>query len=348
MIENTQDALEHKVLSCFARGGERYDDAYWRVLLPYCCGSDSIVVYDELIAKGFISNNYKCFLTKKGLDRLRDMDDLEYKESDAEIEEDEKCALQTCLRSTISSDTPIFRYIHIDNFYRMLEQGENALAHFSKWEDPFEGYIFKGVTLGLDKKFLDLHTIYSTYYGQCWTLDGDESDMRWRACGARGTVVRIESTVGMLFESLRQIEPKNYLHISVKLGCVEYRPENELLSAVSNKSISEIVDGHSDPKPGDLLFWKRKEFESEKEFRIVLDATSYRDYRNGTNLKFLNGMAVYKVPFEMIVKSVLVDPCMSQGNFDQLLCRMKIHNPNSTIAVTQSTLFKWPNFRASM
>lgn len=353
MVENQYASEAQAILSCISRDNDGQDDAYWRMSLPCCCDAENVIeIYEKLISDGLIAVAQTCCLTKKGRQRLRELDDLEFEESENDLAENEKKAFDACLRTvdgaSINKETAIYRYMCLGNFYRMLDDGENALAHLSKWEDPFEGYVFKGKTLGLGKEFVDLHRIFSTYYGQCWTLDGDETDMRWRACGARGTLVRIESTVGQLFESLKRIEPKNRLHVAFKMGKVEYKPENELINLVQGKSIGEFLHDKGDTRPLDILFIKRKEFESEDEFRIIIDVSAYRDYRNGTNLNFKNGMAIYKVPIESIVTSVLADPCMPSGDFDHLQCRMAIHNSKSRINLAKSNLFNWPNFKMTI
>lgn len=257
--------------------------------------------------------------------------------ADVETDTFGKCNLS----SDLSKDTPIFRYLTEDNFYRLLDDEENALAHFSKWEDPFEGFLFKGVAvLPGCKEFADLHNLYSDYYGQCWTLDGTESDMRWRAnaCGVRGHIVRIESSVGMLFESLKAIVQKEWLSVCCKMGKIEYENEQSISELMENVKLIEEVNN----SPSALLFVKRKEFESEKEFRIVLDAASFRDSSRKTGVSFKNGMLKYNVEFESLVKSVLADPCMSRGDFDHLVCRVCLKAPQ--IRVEQSTLFRWPSF----
>lgn len=352
-MDKNNESTVREILSCISRANARWDDGYWRQYLPYCCNDKNVIeIYDEVVSKGLIVINPTCCLTELGENRLRELDDFEFKENEDELAEKEKGAFSACLRTIdgtqVDSETPIYRYLSLANFYRMLDGGENALAHLSKWEDPFEGYIFKGATFGLDKELVDLRQIYSAYYGQCWTLDEAETDLRWRACGARGSLVRIGSTVGRLFESLHSIEPKNRLHVAVKMGKVEYKPEQELISFVQGKSIGEILQNQGDTRPLDFFFVKRKEFASEDEFRIILDVTAYWDYRNGTNLNFKNGMAIYKVPIESIVTSVLADPCMSRGDFDHLQCRMQIHNRKSQITLEKSKLFNWPSFRMSI
>ena len=252
---------------------------------------------------------------------------------------------QTCNLSDLNTDTPIFRYVTVDNFYRLLDDEENALAHFSKWEDPFEGFLFKGVAvLSGTKEFVDLHNLYSDYYGQCWTLDGTESDMRWRAsaCGTRGHLVRIESTIGSLFDSLKLIVSTDWFPVCCRMGQVEYKDEQEIRKLMRSVNLIDEIKA----APSSLLFVKRKEFESEMEFRVVLDVAPCKDPYKAkdiiTGISFGNGMAKYKVGFESLVKSVLADPCMARGDFDQLVCRMCQKAPQ--IHVEQSALFQWPNF----
>lgn len=349
MIEDKCEILKLKVLSTIKNATESHSVDYWKNdwLKRVCFGKtysqeDVISVIDSLVADGCLANESYCVVTKSGENMLKKLKSTSFAGTEAELADNEVDAFNKCNRPPeLGAETPIFRYISVENFYRLLEDGENALAHFSRWDDPFEGFVFKGMAfLSETKEFVDLHDLYSDYYGQCWTLDGAESDMRWRACacGTRGHLVRIESTVGKLFDGLKSIEPKNRLHVACRIGKVKYEDEQWIRERMENVNLIEEIKN----EPSELLFIKRKEFESENEFRIVLDVKQYKDHPQWTNLSFKNGMAVYKVQFDSLVKSILADPCMPRHDFEHLLCRMR--QKPSQVKVEQSTLFQWPNF----
>ena len=349
MIANNKKELKLKVISCIDDATEPHSIDYWREDLGQRISfgknhsqEDVNAVIDSLVSDGSLANESYCVVTKSGEEELMKSNDLLFAETESELAINEADAFNECNWSPeLGAETPIFRYVSVENFYRMLDDEENALAHFSKWDDPFEGFLFKGMAvLAGCKEFVDLHNLYSDYYGQCWTLDDSESEMRWRACacGTRGQLVRIESTVGRLFESLKQIVPKDWLTVCCKVGKVEYVAEQSIIELM--KQIDLITEAKNPPST--LLFIKRKEFESEKEFRIVLDATPFKCHSTITGVSFKNGMVKYDVKFDSLVKSVLADPCMPRGDFDQLACRMCQKVPQ--IRVEQSTLFQWPFF----
>ena len=60
-------------------------------------------------------------------DLTRDLQDLLDSESQGKVDE----------------TTYVYRYMPSDRFIDMLENRINTFAHISKWDDPFEGFIFK-------------------------------------------------------------------------------------------------------------------------------------------------------------------------------------------------------------
>lgn len=110
-------------------------------------------------------------------------------------------------------DTPIFRYVPVDRFLEMVEDGANTLSHLSLWEDPFEAFLIRsavreGEAYGQEGTVQSYYDLYKGIYGQSWTLKEDESDVFWRAYGKRGETVRISSTIGRLCKG------RNHLRIT--------------------------------------------------------------------------------------------------------------------------------------
>lgn len=339
---NTTDENKARILESIFTSLERRTTAYWREWSVPLFGDEAEGLIDSMLGKELAEENGLCIITPDGDKLLASLHQEEYKDSEEELAEKEKGGIANILRDGVSPDTPIFRYMDIDNFYRLLDSGKNALAHISKWEDPFEGFVFKGEIHSPDLKAdIDLIQIYSLYYGQCWTLEPYESDMRWRACGQRGRLVRISSTPKQVYDSLRSILPQNRLHCSCQMGTVQYEDESEIKDLMTREKRGDII---SDNKVAeDLLFVKRREFEEEKEFRIILNVAHYK---LNSNLKLENGMASYEFDFCKCVNQVLADPCMTNHDFNHLRCRVAMKCPS--LPIERSTLFNWPDFHSEL
>ena len=76
---------------------------------------------------------------------------IDAEENDLKTRNDCKDPLQY---PEIGDNTPIYRYVTSKTFLSMIErckrfdsncvEGENWLSHISRWEDPFEGLVFRG------------------------------------------------------------------------------------------------------------------------------------------------------------------------------------------------------------
>lgn len=331
---------------------ESYVSSYW--------GVDGIRVFRKLQTAGFVQNGEIAQLTPLGSNEIKKREESESKDMECELAEAEKDAFKTCLidwtqdysfaeSNSVSSNTKIWRYIGINTFYKMLESGTNAFSHISKWEDPFEGFIFKCSQIMLAGAPVDLHYVYKNYYGQCWTLDGRESDFRWRAYGNRGRMLRIQTTVGKLFDSLKSITPANRLHTACRMGCVVYKDSTSFEKTIDEIRKKDAINSNG-LAPNHLFFIKRNEFKEEDEFRVVLNVVPFlheRDLMDGNNVNDLDlhdGRAAYKTSVLDLIDEILIDPRMNQNMVDHLMCRVAIADKKMKgLIPRQSDLFKWPN-----
>ena len=329
---------------------ESYVSSYW--------GVDGIRTLRKLQAEGFVKKGTRAQLTSLGSDEIKKREESESEDVECELAEAEKNAFKTCLidwtqdfssAKSVSSNTKIWRYIGINTFYKMLESGTNAFSHISKWEDPFEGFIFKCSQIMLDGAPVDLHYVYKNYYGQCWTLDGRESDFRWRAYGNRGRMLRIQTTVGKLFDSLKSITPANRLHTACRMGCVVYKDSTSFKKEIDEIGNKDVINSNG-LTPDRLLFIKRNEFKEEDEFRVVLNVVPFlheralKDGNNVNDLDLHDGQAAYKTSVLDLIDEILIDPCMNQNMVDHLMCRVAIADKKMKgLIPRQSDLFKWPN-----
>ena len=240
-------------------------------------------------------------------------------------------------------DTPIYRYISAERYFELIEKRENSFSHISMWEDPYEAFLLRTAAdsaeqAGDEEAEKSVYDKYKFFYGQCWTICGDESDLRWRACGARGMVVRIKTTIKKLLESL-PCDEKSSGPSFTAAGFVKYAKNQKAFDRlITRKNIQKILN--DDCARMEMFFQKRKEFESEQEFRVIIESNdTILDREGDKDGRFLK----FKIDPAVLVEEVLVDPCMSHREYEQLICRTR-HRYHE-IKIKQSGLFKWPRFR---
>ena len=249
-------------------------------------------------------------------DLTRDLQDLLDSESQGKVDE----------------TTYVYRYMPSDRFIDMLENRINTFAHISKWDDPFEGFIFKSAIPYYSEQpevATNLSSLYASCYGQCWTLEEKESDLRWRAYCPNGNGVRIRTTVG----TLKQLMPN-------------YALDSRLLSGmVSYSGVPSVIHGNTMLNVARLLFVKHRHFDIEKEYRLIgfvgkADRDLIRKHQSKFCCRsgFLQGPLDNKL-FEGIDSEILADPRMSERELDQLRCRLI--QADFTTEIKQSDVYRW-------
>lgn len=168
----------------------------------------------------------------------------------------------------------VWRYMDLPRFIGLLQSKSLYLARADTLEDPFEGHgtqmnrLRDEATIAEVLSYPDsnqaagdslrrlfrnsVQTLRQSMYVSCWCSGDTEKDTMWKAYGGDGVVV--QSTYDKLRENLPGIGPNH--ERSTYIGCVRY------------------LDYHgSDWIPQGYVFFpfihKRKEFEEEKEVRII-------------------------------------------------------------------------------
>ena len=96
----------------------------------------------------------------------------------------------------VDRETKFFRYLPVDRYLELIEEGFNTLTHLTLWEDPYEAFILRaGITYHNGNKSEDIYNVFKNVYGQSWTLRKEESDVIWRAMVKRGDGVRIQAVL---------------------------------------------------------------------------------------------------------------------------------------------------------
>ena len=241
---------------------------------------------------------------------------------------------------------PIFRYMPADRYYELIEDRYIALTHVSNWEDPYEGFIYRG-GIGANNGLADgIYDLFKSVYGQSWTAEGKEFDVLWRAMakGTRGGLVRIQTTVRKLAECLlQQVKPSAISGKGLmRIARIEYKDEAKFNDALNQDNLVRLLNGDEERRLG-FLFFKRKEFELEREVRVAVladdDCINRSECKRGDLLKF-------KVDPGKLIEDVLVDPCMGRRDYERLVCRTKFAVPELSLdKIKKSKLFDWPVIR---
>jgi len=237
-----------------------------------------------------------------------------------------------CCSSKLDRETKIFRYLPVDRYLELIEEGFNALTHLTLWEDPYEAFILRaGITYLNGDKREDIYNVFKNVYGQSWTLREEESDVIWRAMVKRGDGVRIQTTVGKLANSLRLSKGNN-----TRIEPVTYVDKARFDALLICDELNQAVNGDVDDKLS-FFFMKRNEFSLEDEVRVIaIPDESELDKENckkGHLLKFHIETADF-------IEDVLADPMMDRRKYEQMVCRTR--HVSQQINIRMSELFSWP------
>ncbi len=202
------------------------------------------------------------------------------------------------------------------------------LPRVSKWEDPYELFLFKQIYLDSSGNPIDTMTEANRIYGQCWTSARD-SDALWRIYSPDRMSVRIKTTVQNIKKLADNAMGKG---LYVKPCYVTYKSNNDLGNYI--KSITTLP---SNDNLIESLFVKRNSFEHEKEYRIIAWRADFDE-----NNKPVPACPDYiEIPFpDDFIQEVYLDPRLSQDEVAMLKSALSLRL-GGKCPVSQSTLYKF-------
>ena len=187
----------------------------------------------------------------------------------------------------IQKDTPIYRYMGLEEFHCLMN-GTLRLTCPFKWVeadggDRWENVLFQ-TKIYRDEKQIDTETDGRKTYVHCWT-HVPESDAMWRLYGGDRSV-KICTTAGKLLGAAYNAIPlgKN-LSILFKIGKVAYLPEKQIKAFFSEKH--RVVDNIRSHHESMMI--KRDFYSHENEVRLVaydFDDRNRLAEKERHNLKF--------------------------------------------------------------
>jgi hypothetical protein len=130
----------------------------------------------------------------------------------------------------------------------------------------------------------------------------------------------------------------------MKIGRIEYKSEAEFCEMLSTENIETLINNADADRQLDFLFFKRSEFEAEKEIRLAVFADRSCVDRSKCNR---GDLLKFDVDPGELIESVLADPCMDRRKYEQLICRTKFAMSDEVgiDIIGKSQLFNWPVVR---
>lgn len=231
----------------------------------------------------------------------------------------------------VDLDTPVYRVYAIHWLIELFRMRQNTLVKPASWDDPFENLIFKQTATLKNGQLLDFSEMHEHFYGQCWTLNSDETDAQWRIYSPDKRGVRVKTTLRKLFDSFYNLDYK-WAMISFYLGKVMYETENELRAHFEDPTVLQdtLLGGSNNPVK--TLLYKRKAFEHEKEIRLIyqgnkeFDDLSRRVYKYDIDPPSLLDELVFDPRFNEEEYTVYEKHFRSEG-FEKLISKSTLYEP---------------------
>ncbi len=235
----------------------------------------------------------------------------------------------------VNVEQAIYRVMPVERLLQLINDKRNILVNPSKWDDPFENFFLKskfsynGMSVGVDQ-------LESEIFGQCWTLNEQETDALWRIYSPNKDGVRLKSTLSNVITPLINQNQVDYYN-KVYIGKVEYVHEGELENTMRNAIIdSAKFIFNNGQMIINSLFIKREAFEHENEVRVI--------YRGKPNL--VGGIHGYNINPHEFIQELLFDPRMDQNLYKR--CSDHLAGKLTNCPIAQSTLYRIPDFNINL
>jgi hypothetical protein len=204
----------------------------------------------------------------------------------------------------------MYKYIQLEFVLKMLETKVLRLDNIKKWEDVYENFVDKEDINLLNSSREEM--IPTVYYGQSWTIR-EESDAMWRIYSNTGSAVRVKTVYPLLYCALADWNKKYKDDIIwPTIDYVNYADEDEINRWLQSNSPMNYWAFGELQREG--LFVKRREFEHEKEVRVIMQ--THKEEKDYIEIDF----DPYKV-----FREIVIDPRVSEDEFtrqrDNLIAR---------------------------
>lgn len=232
-------------------------------------------------------------------------------------------------------DTPIYRVYPIDRLTQVFNDKKNTLVKPLMWDDPFENLVFQQTATLTNGQTVLFDSIREKFYGQCWTLNTEETDALWRIYSPNKDGVRVKTTLRKLFDNFYDPTYK-WAMISFYIGKINYETTAQIQTFFEDPNNLEMIFDTSGAGSVQTLLVKRTEFIHENEVRLIYSANSETEDTSER---------IYQYNFDpnLIIDELLFDP-----RFDDTLFATKKTEfiaLGFTKAIEKSKLYHVPNFK---
>lgn len=232
------------------------------------------------------------------------------------------------VNSIQSKEEYVYRFLPLRYFLQLLDNRSLFFPRVSTWEDPYELFLFKQRFIDTKGMPINVLSLSENIFGQCWTTQRD-SDALWRIYSPDLMSVRIKTTVSRITSFIEKNQENGLL---IKSGMVDYQAQNQIeawLKSLLPSSINAIP-------LIDSLFIKRNSFAHEKEFRIIIWKTDFKEYGTyESNSKYIN----LPIDPQKFILEVNLDPRLSQEEVNLWKPAISLRL-GSSCRVSQSRLYQ--------
>jgi len=216
-------------------------------------------------------------------------------------------------------DKKIYRVMPVHRLFELFESKRIALVQPSKWDDPFENLLLKGMIEGIFEKFPESTVFRNFIYGQCWTTHR-ETDAMWRIYSQDKSGVKIRCSIRNLLSSITEFNT-DFRNDGIFIGKVDYLPQKTIFSRLS--SITDIY-GREAAKS---LLLKRQEFKHEAEIRLICTKGS-------------DEVQKFEIDPNEVIEEIVFDPRMNEYICNSYMDSIK--NKGFSGRVAQSAMYRLP------
>lgn len=230
-------------------------------------------------------------------------------------------------------DKRLYHILPYEYFLNILKTNSLYLVNIlDKWRDePYELFYYKPKYFrrfeSKDIK-LDVRGVANRFYAQCWSLNKDSNAM-WRIYSGKDyDGVRIATTLGDIVSLLYPIHNKEqYPYI----GFMKYEWKKDIKQWLTNHSSLTFLDWlHA---ANESLFIKRKNFNYEKEFRIVISTPTMDD--GGRQNKVQDHFSI-PIKLNEFIKEISLSPFIDKNLRNEHYKEIFEYVQDSSVKVNQS------------
>ncbi len=205
------------------------------------------------------------------------------------------------------SDIPLYKYFSLNNLSYMLNGKKLFVDNISKsWEDCYENFFLKS-TFYREQSLIGTDNLIHGVFGQSWTTK-TESDAMWRIYSSDKNGIRIKTNAKKLFDAI-YINDKAMAN--TWFGKVKYDVMQKIYQDLNNEiQQQELYQVFQSTLPK-TQFMKRKEFDHEDEFRLIVmmdseETVKYHQYKR----------IAYNIDIDDFIEEYCLDPRLLDGEFE--------------------------------